>query len=77
MLLIPFRDTFLRKLGYFSDLDETIDSKVLWVVAQGGHFWYRKIAYWRVGPEEARNVRLAALNLRRSQVDRGGLGQDR
>jgi len=37
MLLIPFRDTLLRKLCYFSDLDEPVDSMVLWVVVQEGH----------------------------------------
>jgi len=34
MLLIPFQDTFLRKLSYFNDLSETVDSKVSWVVVQ-------------------------------------------
>jgi len=42
MLLIPFQDTFLRKLSHFRDLDEPVDSKVSWVVVKGGHFWHRE-----------------------------------
>jgi len=32
----------LRKFSHFSDLDETVDPRCLWVVVQRGHFWHRK-----------------------------------
>jgi len=46
MLQIPFRDTFLRKLGYFSDLSETVDSRDALDSSPGGVISGTGIAYF-------------------------------
>jgi len=55
-----------------------VDSRVSWVVVQGGHSGTGNSLFYQIWSERLRNVRLAALDLEEDlMVDLGVSGQNR